>query len=115
MDEMDNVFRLVHEMINLIGKRCCLFHLPDEELPEAVDCIQQEFGRDDIPVHKVSIPICAECAEALLSGEWTLLYCLNCNESRWALNRRIRTQYIIKDKPINWLKSCPGCHKKEDK
>lgn len=113
LKDMDSAFDLIHAKMDLIGQRCGLYHIPGEELPEAVNYIIQEFGMEGAPVTKVRIPVCQECIEGLLSGEWILLYCLQCNQSRWALRDRIKTQYINKNKPINWMKYCPHCHKEK--
>lgn len=108
---IENIFDLVHSKINLVDQKCKLWHLPDEELPDACNYIVQDLGKFEVPLEQIRIPICQECAEAISNGEWILLYCLKCNQSRWALKSKIKTEYIHKDKPINWMRYCPHCHR----
>lgn len=52
------------------------------------------------------IPICQECLEALNDEAWTLLYCLDCNESQWILRELAKMKYRHN---IIWLRGCPKC------
>lgn len=52
------------------------------------------------------IPICQECLEGLSDEAWTLLYCLDCNESQWLLREMSKMKYRHN---IIWLRGCPKC------
>ena len=52
------------------------------------------------------VPVCAECAQALLGDEWTLLYCFECASSRWVYRQLARNHYRHH---ILWLRGCPDC------
>lgn len=110
---IENIFDLIHSKIELVGQRCKLWHMPNEELPEACDYIVQDFGQFDIPLDRIKIPICQECSESLSSREWILYYCLKCNQSRWNLMHEVKTEFVRKDMIIQWMKYCPNCYKGE--
>ncbi len=91
---------------------CELNHGPYDQQPHrAVDFlvvpVGEILGNDTAQNHaELVIPICADCAEALQGEEWTLLYCLDCNESQWVLRAVSRLNYRHH---IVWIKGCPEC------
>lgn len=109
MDELDRL-RLLAE---LDESHCELNHGPGtkpEEYP-ASDYIVLPVGYQEDRVREVSarelvVPVCLECAQALLQDEWTLLYCFECGGSRWVCRKLARNAYRHH---ILWLRGCPDC------
>ncbi|MFZ5775943.1 MAG: hypothetical protein ACOY3Z_10715 [Thermodesulfobacteriota bacterium] len=109
MNEIDRLQLLAE----LTGEFCELNHGPEtrrEDYP-AVDYLVMPFGYTQNEVEAVSVrelvvPVCRECAEALLGEEWTLLYCFECCSSQWISRRHSRFNYRHH---ILWLRGCPHC------
>ena len=57
-------------------------------------------------VREMVVPVCHECATALLGEEWTLLYCFECCSSQWVYRALARNRYRHH---ILWLRGCPQC------
>jgi len=110
MDTID-VVRLLSE---LEGEHCGLNHGPKTKPGDfpACDYIVIPFGdaRTEIctPDRDLVVPVCQECAQALTGEEWTLLYCFECNASRWVNRRMAKLQYRHH---VLWLRGCPDCTK----
>jgi len=111
MDTIDTV-RLLAE---LEGDHCGLNHGPKtrpEDYP-ASDYIVIPFGdtRKEIktPDRDLVVPVCLECAQALIGEEWSLLYCFECNASRWVYRARAKNAYRHH---VLWLRGCPDCNNK---
>lgn len=109
---MNDIDRL-QLLADLVEEHCELNHGPGtrgEDYP-ATDYIVLPFGYQqdemlDVCVREVVIPVCHECVRALLGNEWTLLYCFECNESRWVYRGLAKNRYRHH---ILWLKGCPDC------
>jgi hypothetical protein len=113
MAEIDETDEL-HLLADLHGSFCQLNHGPEtkqEDYP-AVDYIVTPVGKmrdgesGELSESKITIPICQECADALLEDEWTLLYCFDCMNSRWVCRELSRMHYRHH---ILWLRGCPDC------
>ena len=111
MDTIDTV-RLLSE---LEGEHCGLNHglkSKPEDYP-ASDYIVIPFGdtRKEIltPDRDLVVPVCMECAQALIAEEWTLLYCFECNASRWVNRILAKNDYRHH---VLWLRGCPDCTNK---
>lgn len=111
MDTIDTIRLLVE----LEGEHCGLNHGPQtraEDYP-ASDYIVIPFGdtQQENPTSErnLVVPVCLDCAQALLGEEWTLLYCYECNTSHW-LNRKLAKNNYRHH--ILWLKGCPDCTNK---
>jgi hypothetical protein len=59
-----------------------------------------------VTVRELVVPVCFDCAQALLHDEWTLLYCFECSHSRWVYRPLARNNYRHH---ILWLRGCPDC------
>lgn len=97
---------------DLAHSHCQLNHGPrDLEPHAAVDYLVLPIGTKD-STGKISnqselvIPICQDCLEGLRDEAWTLLYCLDCNESQWVLRELSRIRYRHN---VLWLRGCPKC------
>ena len=109
MDEIDRLQLLAQ----LIEEHCELNHGPGtrpEDYP-ASDYIIVPVGYaknnvEEVAVRELVVPVCLECAQALLEDEWTLLYCFDCGASRWVCRKFARNAYRHH---ILWLKGCPDC------
>ncbi|MCB2181202.1 MAG: hypothetical protein KQH63_04140 [Desulfobulbaceae bacterium] len=109
MDEIDKL----HLLAELSHDFCELNHGPGtrrEDFP-ATDYIVMPFGYPESDVSEVSerelvVPVCEECARALLGNEWTLLYCFECCSSQWVSRKLAKNSY--RDH-ILWMKGCPHC------
>ncbi len=109
---MDSIDR-VQLLADLEETHCQLNHGPGtkpEDFP-AIDYIVIPFGYTEGEVREVSVrdlvvPVCRECADALLQDEWTLLYCFECGESRWVFRKLAKNMYRHH---ILWLRGCPDC------
>ena len=109
MDAIDKLGLLAQ-----LDKECCeLNHGPDTDHDKraAVDYIIQPFGYtknevEEVAVREMTIPICAECAEALQGDDWTLFYCFECSSSQWVYREFTKNRYRHN---ILWLRGCPEC------
>ena len=109
MDEIERIRLLA----DLEESYCELNHGPDtrkEDFP-AVDYIVLPVGYkedevQDVSVRELVIPVCFECAQALMGDDWTLLYCFECGESRWVCRDLAKNSYRHH---ILWLRGCPDC------
>lgn len=108
MDTIDTV-RLLSE---LEGEHCGLRHGPNTRMADypASDYIVIPFGDTSKAVatteRELVVPVCLECAQALIGEEWTLLYCFECNASRWVNRALAKNQYRHH---VLWLRGCPDC------
>lgn len=104
---MKNLEKKLYETVSrpLLG-RCQLWHPPGETLPEAVDFIHQQLRGGAT----LRVPVCQECITAIHSGEWVLLFCVCCLESRWVnLFMTKRPHLYINGNGITWMDGCPEC------
>jgi len=109
MNEADKLVLLA----NLDHEFCELNHGPNtqkEQFP-AVDYIVIPFGRaenlvTDIAIRDMVVPVCFDCATALLGNDWTLLYCFECCSSQWVSRKFAKNKY---QHHIIWLRGCPKC------
>ena len=109
MNEIDQIRLLA----DLEEEHCELNHGPNTK-PEdnpATDYIiipigYQENSIESVTVRELVIPVCFDCAQALLHDEWTLLYCFECSQSRWIYRPLARNSYRHH---ILWLRGCPDC------
>lgn len=92
---------------------CSLEHGPGTDAADypAVNAFVVPVGRrisevELEEVRKLTIPICAECAEGLCSDEWTLVYCLDCCANQWISRAHSKLRYRHH---ILWLRGCLEC------
>lgn len=109
MDETDRLGLLAE----LTDESCQLNHGPGTENQIIPACNYvvlpvglREKKNVEICDSEMVIPVCQECAEALVGDEWTLLYCIACNKSQWVCRQLSRMSYRHH---ILWLKGCPKC------
>ena len=109
MNEIDQIRLLA----DLDEEHCELNHGPDTnpEQYQATDYLilpigYQEDSIQSVTVREMVIPVCFDCAQALLRDEWTLLYCFECSHSRWVYRPLARNSYRHH---ILWLRGCPDC------
>jgi len=59
------------------------------------------------------IPVCKYCVESFYDGEWTLLLCKDCLESRWVWRKYSRMDYTNKETGLPYsiiiFEGCPSC------
>ncbi len=109
MNECDKLVLLAE----LEGEHCHLNHgsgINTLSIP-ALDYIVLPIGKyqDEvvsIQKREMVIPICIECADALLGDEWTLLYCFECGANRWVYREWAKNAYRHH---VLWLRGCPDC------
>ncbi|HEB49341.1 MAG TPA: hypothetical protein ENI89_01915 [Desulfobulbus sp.] len=108
-----DTFNRLHLLAELDHEHCHLNHGPgvDTSVIAATDYIvvpigYQEDGIREVSVRDLVIPVCHDCAVALQGNEWTLLFCLDCGESRWVYRHFAKNRYRHH---ILWLKGCPDC------
>lgn len=112
---MDHIAKLAL-MAELAESHCELNHGPGtrgEDYP-ATDYIILPLGhRINDCLEKLEreyvVPVCSECALALTRNDWTLLYCLECSNSRWVRRKFAKNSYRHH---ILWLQGCPDCSNK---
>ncbi len=93
--------------MELEHSHCELSHGPhDVQQHKAVDYLVLPTGYKGKADSNLVIPICEECLEGIQNPAWTLLYCLECNESQWVLRELAKMQYRH---DILWLVGCPTC------
>ncbi len=100
-------------LADLDGSFCELNHgpgVPQGDYPACnylvVPIGYRDQSHTDIVVRELVIPVCHECAAALLGEEWTLFYCLDCGRSQWICRALARLRYRHH---ILWLHGCPHC------
>ncbi|MBI5559166.1 MAG: hypothetical protein HY885_16200 [Deltaproteobacteria bacterium] len=109
MNEIDRLQLLAE----LTREFCELNHGPNvrrEDFP-ATDYIVMPFGyaeneMTEVAAREMVVPVCYDCATALLGNEWTLLYCFECCSSQWICRRFAKNSY---QHHILWLRGCPHC------
>ena len=113
--EMDAIDK-VRLMADLHKDHCSLNHGPgtDNEKFPAADYIIVPFGYEEkegveVTVREIVIPVCDECALALMGEDWTLLYCFECANNRWVNRHLAQNNYRHH---ILWLRGCPDCTNK---
>jgi len=113
MEETDRL----HIMAELEGSNCDLEHHDKIEHP-AVDSIIVPMGFQEsegvyVQDSHFTIFVCEECMKSLCDPNdgWTLMYCLNCNNSQWIFVPYTTNPEKYTQK-INWLKKCPKCKEK---
>jgi len=109
MHETDRL-RLLAE---LVTESCELNHGPETEkiVVSAFDYIVLPFGYNEaedieVSVRDMVIPVCFDCAQALMGDEWTLLFCFECCSSQWINRQLAKNRYRHH---ILWLRGCPEC------
>ncbi|MBU0730800.1 MAG: hypothetical protein KKE17_08180 [Proteobacteria bacterium] len=109
MNEIDRLQLLAE----LVETSCELNHGPDtkKQSPPATDYIVIPFGYQenevtDVCARELVVPVCYDCAQALLGSDWTLLYCFECNSSQWVYRKMAKNKYRHH---ILWLRGCPDC------
>ena len=97
---------------DLAHSKCELNHgSRDKDTHPAVDYLVLPIGKQDAKglvtdQSELVIPICQECLDGLTDEAWTLLYCLDCNESQWILRKLAKMKYRHN---LIWLRGCPKC------
>ncbi len=97
---------------DLAHSHCELNHGPrDTEPHRAVDYLVLPVGKKHAngtitDKGELVIPVCQECLEGLTDEAWTLLYCIDCNESQWVARQLSKMQYRHN---LIWLRGCPRC------
>lgn len=109
---MDAVGKLAL-LADLSESTCELRHYK-ENPPKACDYVVVPLGykeSENVEVREkeLVIPVCQECAETLQGEEWTLLYCFECNSSRWISRELAKNSYRHH---VLWLRGCPDCSNK---
>ncbi len=112
MNEIDKIQLLAE----LTHEHCELNHGPGtrpEDFP-ASDYIIMPFGYSengvtDVAVREMVVPVCFDCATALLGDDWTLLYCFECCSSQWVYRKLAKNRYRHH---VLWLRGCPRCTSK---
>lgn len=105
---MNDIQKILTQTEMIAEKTLCgLKHAPGETIPKAINQIVIPFGfvGSSEVINELMIPICKECEESLMSGEWAILYCTNCHASVWILKSRGRRVY----QTVEVLKACPEC------
>lgn len=107
-----NTIDTVRLLADLEGEHCGLNHGPQTSAADypASDYIVIPFGdttkKVANPARQLVVPVCLECAQALIGEEWTLLYCFECNASRWVYRPLAKNDYRHH---VLWLRGCPDC------
>jgi len=109
MNETDQIRLLA----DLDDEHCELNHGPNTNPGDnpATDYIilpigYQENSIQSVTARELVIPVCFDCAQALLHDEWTLLYCFECSYNHWVYRPLARNNYRHH---ILWLRGCPDC------
>lgn len=109
MNAIDNL-RMLSE---LKDEKCGLNHGPGTQAGDYPACNyivvpigSVREGDKALIESELVIPVCLGCAEALVLDAWTLLYCLECNNSKWVFRNYAKNIYRHH---ILWLKGCPDC------
>lgn len=111
-----NEIEKIRLLADLEEEHCELNHGPNTNPGDypAADYVSIPFGYKEnsikaVTVRELVIPVCYECAQALLHDEWTLLYCFDCSHSRWINRELAKNSYRHH---ILWLRGCPDCSNK---
>ncbi len=110
-----NTIDTVQLLADLDGEHCGLNHGPKTRPADfpASDYIVIPFGdtkqKEQTVARDLVVPVCLECAQALIGEEWTLLYCFECNASHWVYRPLAKNAYRHH---VLWLRGCPECGNK---
>ena len=113
-NNFDDVLNMLTIDIDLIGQTCGLKHSredPSENHP-ATNYLCQRLGDKELNIayQEIRIPICAECAEALLDENWILAYCTFCHESQWIYRPLAKIKHP-EGNGVYFMDVCPHCAK----
>jgi len=100
------------EHAELENETCHLKHSKEDpaENHEAVEYLCQHLGdkNTDAVYQEIRVPVCLECAEALLNPKWILMYCVFCFRSQWVYRPLAKYNYPPGNL-VYWLDVCPFC------
>ena len=86
---------------------CQLNHGPYDKVPHlAIDYLCIGLGHDNKVEQELMIPVCNECMEAIVSGEWVLVYCLTCHTTGWINRYLARRDYNGNVYVVEQCKEC---------
>lgn len=114
MDAVDKLALLAE----LEYAHCELNHGPDIDNTSfpAVDYITIPIGKSKEKDKHLLIPVCMECLKGLKSDKWVLIYCLECNASKWIYKSLAKLDYVNKSKTLHYhllgIEGCPECSNK---
>lgn len=57
-------------------------------------------------MREMTVPVHADCIDALPGSDWTLFYCFECGSSQWVSRKYAWNRYRHN---ILWLRGCPEC------
>jgi hypothetical protein len=108
MDEIDKLGL----QAGLVHLKCALRHHESDPPQQAVTYIYQGFGyqKDEVVseiTDELVIPVCQYCLDSLDGGEWAILICASCLESRWVpiISAPMKIDWKVKFTPL-----CPVCY-----
>ncbi len=87
---------------------CDLFHEPEFESLSPVVIYSVPFGYHGQHSDDLILAICERCYSRLQDDEWMLIYCYECNNSRWIYKPDSKLNYR-KDTKIIWTRGCHEC------
>ena len=91
--------------------KCDLFHEDEFENIQSITAISVPFGADGHHSDDLILGLCDRCYSRLQDDRWMLIYCYECNGSRWIYKPEAKMEYR-KDTEIIWLRGCPDCSNK---
>ena len=111
MDSTDKLILLAE----LEHSHCELNHGPniDNTSFPAVDYITIPIGKDKKKPGHLLIPVCMNCLAGLESDKWVLLYCLECNSSKWVYKPFAKLDYTDNrntEYHVICVEGCPICN-----
>jgi len=100
------------EQAELENETCHLKHSKEDpaENHKAVEYLCQRLGdkNTDTVYQEIRVPVCLECAEAIVNPKWILMYCVFCFKSQWVYRPFAKYNYPDGNL-VYWLSVCPFC------
>ena len=75
---------------------------------KAIDVVVKEFQNKQGEIKSLYIPICQDCMTKMHDNNYILLYCFECDATRWLPRGIAKNKYSEEHNTI-WLRGCPDC------
>ena len=100
------------ERAEIENETCHLKHSKEDpsENHKAVEYLCQRLGDKNTGTiyQEIRVPVCLECAEAIVNPKWILMYCVFCFKSQWVYRPFAKYNYPPGNL-VYWLDCCPYC------
>lgn len=108
MSQIDEIKSLIVEIDLKTFPTCDLFHEPEFTEIQTAYAISIPFGHNGHYDSDMILALCERCFSRLQDNDWMLIYCYECNQSRW-INKLLSKLRYREDTQIIWTRGCHEC------